>query len=420
MSKSGKDKIEKGVLVSGVIIYIAVATISFSLISGLAAQGTGDTVNVTVNAPECVEEGEIFDVTIDVDSITDFNSGLFDLSFDSCVVNITAVADGRLDETAIPITIWAFVDSDTIRVMPELSGITGVSGSGYLTKISFEVVGNRGDRSVLDISNGMLVNTEAEEIPAEWFDDEIRIGVEEEPTPTPTPTPAPTPTPSPTPSPSPTPTATSSPTPTPTPSPTPTPMPIPTPSPTPTPTPTPTYDYISETSIEGEGTFSIDKKVRNRAAAIHVEKHVRCNGSIDGFVANEYLIEEARGNNPNFEQVDAVDGYRATAPGHYLYGEERIRSSFVFGGTGARIEEKYDVLKMDTRLETINLHSTGDQRYKTEFETINDFSGYLLIDARQSIPGVKRIEDRQEFAGNFTVRKHIIFKERPDRRILEP
>lgn len=353
---------------SSVISCIVVAAISFSLISGLAAQGTEDTINVTVNAPEYVEEGEIFDVTIDVDSIMDFNTGLFDISFNSSVVNITGVANGRIDETAIPISIWTFVDSDTIRVMPELSGITGVGGSGYLTKISFEVVGNRGDRSVLDISNGMLVNTEAEEIPAEWIDDEIRIGVEEEPTPTPTPTPTPSPAPipTPTPSPSPTPTPTSTPTPIPTPSPSPTPTPtstptpIPSPSPSPTPTPTPTYDYISETSIEGEGTFSIDKRVRNRAATINMEKHVRCNGSMDGFVANEYLLEEARGNNPNFEQMDAVDGYRATAPGHYLYGEERVRSSFVFGGTGARIEEKYDVLKMDTRLETINLHSTGD------------------------------------------------------------
>jgi hypothetical protein len=65
---------------------------------------------------------------------------------------------------------------------------------------------------------------------------------------------------------------------------------------------------------------------------------------------------------------------------------------------------------MDARLENINLHSTGDQRYKTELDTINDFSGYLLIDARQSIPGSTHIEDRQEFFGNFTVRKHLIFR----------
>ena len=177
-----------------------------------------------------------------------------------------------------------------------------------------------------------------------------------------------------------------------------------------TPTPTPVYDYVSETSIEGEGIFFIDKKVRNRAAIVNVEKHIRCNGSIDGFVANEYLIEDARGNTPNFEQVSAVDNYRATAPGHSLSGDEKLKSSFAFGGTGARIHERYDVNKMDARLESINMHSTGDQRYKTELDTINDFSGYLLIDAKQSIPGVKHIEDRQEFLGNFTVRKHIMFK----------
>ena len=87
MSKRRKGKVEKSVLVSGVVICIAVAAISFSLSSGLAAQGTGDIVNVTVNAPEYVEG--TFNASIGVDNITDFNSGLFDLSFDSSVVNVT-------------------------------------------------------------------------------------------------------------------------------------------------------------------------------------------------------------------------------------------------------------------------------------------------------------------------------------------
>ena len=59
--------------------------------------------------------------------------------------------------------------------MSELSGVEGVSGSGNLATISFEVVGKGGGRSVLDISDGMLVNNEAEEIPAVWIDDEVRI-----------------------------------------------------------------------------------------------------------------------------------------------------------------------------------------------------------------------------------------------------
>ncbi len=134
----------------------------------------------------------------------------------------------------------------------------------------------------------------------------------------------------------------------------------------------------------------------------------------------DYMVDSKVLSELDLIQEDINKNYRATAPGHYLYGDEKLRSSFVFGGAGARIHETYDVQEMDARLESINLHSTGDQRYKTELDTINDFSGYFLIDARQSIPGVKRIEDRQEFFGNFTVRKHIIFKERPNRTNSNP
>ena len=175
MSKNRKDKIEgKGVLVRGAVVCIAVAAISFSLISGLAAQGTGDSVKVTVNAPEYVEG--TFDASIDVDSITDFNSGQFDLSFDSSVVNVTGVADGSLDGETIPVSEWERMDGDTIRVIVEVSGIAGVSGAGNLATISFAVVGETGDKSGLDISNGLLVNTEAEAIPAGWINDEVIVG----------------------------------------------------------------------------------------------------------------------------------------------------------------------------------------------------------------------------------------------------
>ena len=177
MSKNGKDKIgEKGVLVRGAVICMVVAAISFSLISGLAAQGTGDAVTVTVNAPETAKAEETFVVSIDVDSVTDFNSGQFDLSFDANVVNVTDVANGSLNGETIPVDKWERMDEDTIRVFLTVSGIAGVNGSGNLATISFAVVGMGGDRSVLDISEGLLGNTEAEEIPAVWVDDEVIVG----------------------------------------------------------------------------------------------------------------------------------------------------------------------------------------------------------------------------------------------------
>ena len=174
MGKSKKDKTEKGVLVSGTLICIAIAAISFSLIPELVAQGTRDSVNVTVNAPEYAEG--TFNASIEVDSVADFNSAQFDLSFDSSVVNVTSVADGSLDGATIPVSIWESVDVGTVRVLVSVPIGEGVSGSGYLAKVSFEAVGEAGDGSELDISNGLLVNKEVEEIPAAWIDDEVTIG----------------------------------------------------------------------------------------------------------------------------------------------------------------------------------------------------------------------------------------------------
>ena len=139
-------------------------------------QQTEDTVTVTVNAPEYVDKEETFDATIDVVNITDLNSAQFDLSFDSSVVNVTDVADGSLNGTAIPVSMWDFVDADTVKVLVSVPIGQGVIGSGNLAKIRFEVVGEPGGRSELNISKGLLVNKEAEEIPAEWIDDEITIG----------------------------------------------------------------------------------------------------------------------------------------------------------------------------------------------------------------------------------------------------
>jgi hypothetical protein len=131
-------------------------------------------VQVTVNAPEYVEGS--FDASIEVDSVSYFNSGQFDLAFDSSVVSVTDVADGSLDGEAIPVSDWERLDNDTIRVIMDVSGIAGVNWSGNLATITFAVVGKTGAKSVLDISNGLLVNTEAEAIPSEWIDDEVIVG----------------------------------------------------------------------------------------------------------------------------------------------------------------------------------------------------------------------------------------------------
>ena len=177
--KSG-ERIGKLSIVSMSVLVISMAIVlaAISFVPVIAAQD----VEIRVSAPEYVEEKETFDVTIDVDSITELTWSEFDLIFDKSVVKVEDVTDGSIDDTEILIEMWDHVDSDTIKVMtgvPEDKFSEGVSGSGYLAKISFKVKGDEGDDSVLDISNGILGNTSAGEIPATWIDAEIKVCVEE-------------------------------------------------------------------------------------------------------------------------------------------------------------------------------------------------------------------------------------------------
>ncbi len=172
MSERRKGKIGKGILVNSAVVCIAVLAISLLLIPGLAAQGNGDTVNVTVTAPEYATG--TFNASIDVSSVTGLNSGQFDLSFDSDVVNVTDVKEGGINGEAVPIFMWNFVDADTVKVLVNIPMDVGVNGSGYLAKVMFEVKGRNGDKNNLNIS-GLLVDTEAKEIDADWFGSEVTI-----------------------------------------------------------------------------------------------------------------------------------------------------------------------------------------------------------------------------------------------------
>ncbi len=139
------------------IILLSMASII--LATPVAAYQTG----VSVNAPESVDSD--FSVVIEIENVVDLDSGQFDLYFDSAAVNVTGVDDGNIGGTNIPIDNWA-VDRDRIRVLFNLPGIDGVSGSGSLATIHFETV-VPGD-CVMEISDGLLVDTMAEVIPASW------------------------------------------------------------------------------------------------------------------------------------------------------------------------------------------------------------------------------------------------------------
>ena len=157
-------------------IVVLILTISAIFAAHVAAE-----TKVSVDAPEFVS-GNTFDVKIEIDHVEYLDSGKFELLFDPRVVRVTDVKAGSIDGTDIPIDKWACVQNlhtkCVIDVLFNLPGCSGVSGSGHLATINFEVTGEDGNCSSLNISNAAMVDglldngelwdKEGEEIHAEW------------------------------------------------------------------------------------------------------------------------------------------------------------------------------------------------------------------------------------------------------------
>lgn len=150
--------------ITSTIVILSVALVL--LATPVAAQ-----TSVNVNAPETMD-GD-FTVTIEIEDVTDVDSGQFDLHFDATAVNVTGVDDGSVGGTAIPADNWA-VDDGKVKVLFNLPGLDGVSGSGSLATIHFETIVP--GACEMEISDGLLVNTMAELIPASWDGVESHVG----------------------------------------------------------------------------------------------------------------------------------------------------------------------------------------------------------------------------------------------------
>ena len=136
-------------------------------------------VTVSVDAPEYVSNSS-FNATIKIDQVESLDSGQSDISFNSSVLNVTDIKgdieNGEIGGTEIPIENTYFMGEDTIRLLFNLPGVSGVSGSGSLATIVFEVVGNDGDTSFLNLSDGLLVDKESDRIDADWIGGMVTIG----------------------------------------------------------------------------------------------------------------------------------------------------------------------------------------------------------------------------------------------------
>jgi len=165
-----------------ILLFIpVVALVIFT--TGAAAQEE-ENVSVIVNAPEFVSG--TFNVSIDIYDVIDLTKGKFYLYFNPDVVNVLDVESlGSIDGTEFD--VQNNVVGDKVIVIFQVRGTGLVSGSGCLATINFEVVGNDGDTSALEISDGELVSyityyfqthssSEIVEITADWSGDVVTVG----------------------------------------------------------------------------------------------------------------------------------------------------------------------------------------------------------------------------------------------------
>jgi len=133
-------------------------SIMMLLVSGTYVSAEEGHASVMVNAPEYVSG--TFDVTVDIDDVTDLTSGQFDLTFDPDVLSAVEVKSGKIGGTEVKKDMEVIKD-DKVKVIFNLPNAGLVSGSGYLATITFEVVGDVGDTSALELSDGLLTTYES-------------------------------------------------------------------------------------------------------------------------------------------------------------------------------------------------------------------------------------------------------------------
>ncbi len=141
----------------------------------LEVSGAQPGVSVSIDAPATAAHDSDFTAAVDITEVTDFDSGNYDVTFDPTVLRLDEVTPGLIGSTTVPVDMYNEISSGTYRVIQNVPGVAGVSGSGYLSVLHFHVVGSEGDSSAITLSNGVLSDNQAGEIEASWAGDSVEI-----------------------------------------------------------------------------------------------------------------------------------------------------------------------------------------------------------------------------------------------------
>jgi hypothetical protein len=156
---------------------LAVITVVALLLGGRLVVPVAATPDVTVSidAPATAAADSDFTANVNITEVTDFDACNYNVSFNASVLRLDNVTSGLIDSTPVPVDIYNQISPGTYRLVQNVPGLAGVSGSGYLAVLHFHVIGSGGDTSPISLANGMLANNSAEEIAATWVGDSVTV-----------------------------------------------------------------------------------------------------------------------------------------------------------------------------------------------------------------------------------------------------
>ena len=157
---------------------ILILTVTIWFVCGLCFSGIVQAqggATVSIGAPTQVAAGTDFIAMVNIGNVTNFDSTNYDVTFNPALLQVGNVTSGLISGTTIPVDMWSVITPGTLRVIQNVPGLSGVSGTGNLSQIRFHVIGSAGNISQINLANGVLSDTSANQIQATWVNGSVQI-----------------------------------------------------------------------------------------------------------------------------------------------------------------------------------------------------------------------------------------------------
>ena len=144
--------------------------------SGSIAVSSINGCTVTINSPASAKYDDYFDSTVDITSAVNFDSADYIVSFNPGILALVGVSGGTLNGTAVPVDSFSPVpgQSGQYRILQNISGTSGISGSGNLARLHLNIIAT-GTTASINFMSSTIFDNSASPIPAVWNGSSINI-----------------------------------------------------------------------------------------------------------------------------------------------------------------------------------------------------------------------------------------------------